>query len=250
VRLSNYSKQPARFETRIFVIIGPKPSSYHGIVNFLDASEPAPHLSTIRAIIFDYGDVISLPADPDVIRWMAKLFGLTEDRFRQIYGTYRHEYDRGSYSATQYWQHIAHAAGREVSADQIAELRRLDVAMWARLNPDILVWAERLQAAGYKTAILSNMHDDMVQHLRSNGDWTKRFDSMTLSSAIGTAKPEPEIFEHCLKSLGVRADEALFIDDREANIEGALRAGISGIFAPSPEELRATLSAIGFTPLP
>ena len=57
-------------------------------------------------------------------------------------------------------------AGREVSTDQIEQLRRADVTMWARLNPDILLWAERLRAAGYKTAILSNMHDDMVQHLR------------------------------------------------------------------------------------
>jgi putative hydrolase of the HAD superfamily len=137
-----------------------------------------------------------------------------------------------------------------VSADQIEELRKADVTMWARLNPDILLWAESLRAAGYKTAILSNMHDDMVQHLRSNGDWTKRFDSLTLSSAIGMAKPDSAIFEYCLNSLGVHAEEALFIDDREANIEGALRAGISGIYAPSSEELRNTLSAIGFTPLP
>lgn len=219
-------------------------------MDFSDSPEPAPFVSTIRAVILDYGDVISLPADPEVIRWMAQLFGVAEDRFREIYGSFRHEYDRGSFSAVEYWQHIAHAAGQEVTADQIVELRKADVAMWARLNPDILLWAERLRAAGFKTAILSNMHDDMVQHLRSNGDWTNRFDSLTLSSAIGMAKPEPEIFEYCLKSLGVRAEEALFIDDREANIEGALRAGISGIFAPTPEELRNTLSAIGFTPLP
>ena len=64
------------------------------------------------------------------------------------------------------------------------------------------------------------------------------------------AKPDSDIFEYCLKSLGVSAEEAMFIDDREINIEGALRAGISGIFAPSPEELRSMLEAIGFRPLP
>jgi len=63
-------------------------------------------------------------------------------------------------------------------------------------------------------------------------------------------KPEADIFEYCLNSLGVRPEEALFIDDREANIEGALRVGISGIYAPNSEELRNTLLAIGFTPLP
>ena len=219
-------------------------------MDFSDSPEPAPSLSTIRAVILDYGDVISLPADPEVIRWMAQLFGLAENRFREIYGSFRLEYDRGTYSAVEYWQHIARAAGREVTTDQISQLRRADVTMWARLNPDILLWAERLRAAGYKTAILSNMHDDMVQHINRNGDWAKRFNSLTLSSAIGMAKPDPQIFEYCLKSIGVSAEEALFIDDREVNIEGALRAGISGIFAPSPDELWNMLSAIGFTPLP
>ena len=181
---------------------------------------------------------------------MAHFFGLTESRFREIYASFRLDYDRGAVSAAGYWKHIADATGRELSTGQIEQLREADVTMWGRLNPDILLWAERLRAAGYKTAILSNMHDDMVQHLRSNGDWAKRFDSLTLSSAIGMVKPEPEIFEYCLKSLGVRPEEALFIDDRETNIEGALRAGISGIYAPSTAELRNTLAAMGFTPLP
>jgi putative hydrolase of the HAD superfamily len=223
---------------------------YHGFVTFMDSPEPALFLSTIRAVILDFGDVISLPADPEVIRWMARLFGLTENRFREIYASFRLDYDRGADSAVEYWRRVAHAAGREVSDDQIEQLRKADVTMWGRLNPDMLLWAERLRAAGYKTAILSNMHDDMVKHLRSNGDWTKRFDSLTLSSAIGMVKPEPDIFEHCLKSLGVGPEEALFIDDREANIEGALQVGISGIFAPSQAELRNTLAALGFTPLP
>ncbi len=181
---------------------------------------------------------------------MANLFGLTEDRFRQIYGSFRHEYDRGTYGAAEYWKHIADAAGRQVSDDEIAELRRADVAMWSRLNPDILLWADRLRAAGYKTAILSNMHGDMVQHIRANGDWAKRFDCVTLSSEIGLAKPEPEIFEQCLKCLAVAAEQAIFIDDRDANIEAAIRAGISGICAPTPEALKDILSAIGFSPLP
>jgi putative hydrolase of the HAD superfamily len=219
-------------------------------VNSSDVPEPAPELSTIRAVILDYGDVISLPADPEVIRWMANLFGLSETRFRHIYGSFRHEYDRGTYSAGEYWQHIAEAAERQLSDDEIAELRKADVAMWGRLNPDMLLWAERLRAAGYKTAILSNMHDDMVQHIRGNGEWARLFDCVTLSSEIGMAKPEPEIFEHCLKNLGVAADEAMFVDDREANIEAALRAGISGICAPTPEALKDILSAIRFRPLP
>ncbi len=223
---------------------------YHGFVNVKDAPEPAPYLSNIRAVILDYGNVISLPADPEVIGRMAELFDLTEERFRQLYGAFRHAYDQGTYSATEYWTYIAMAAERKLSSDQIEELRQADVAMWGRINPDILLWAEQLRASGYKTAVLSNMHDDMVQHIRTNGEWAKRFDCLTLSSAIGMAKPEPEIFDYCLKSLGLVPDEAIFIDDREPNIEAAVRGGLLGILAPTSDDLRNTLAAIGFRPLP
>jgi putative hydrolase of the HAD superfamily len=219
-------------------------------VNVNEAPEPTPYPANIRAVIFDYGGVISLPADPEVIIQMAESLGLTEERFRHLYGYFRHAYDRGTYSAAEYWKQIADAAGRELSSREIDDLRKSDVAVWGRVNPDILLWAERLRTAGYKTAILSNMHDDMVQHIQSCGDWAKRFNCLTLSSAIGMAKPEPEIFEYCLKCLDVQPNEAMFIDDREPNTEAAIQAGLLGILAPTPEELKNTLSAVGFRPLP
>ena len=206
--------------------------------------------SQLRAVILDYGDVISLPADPTVLKWMAALFQVPVKRFRETYGQFRHEYDRGALEATDYWKKVGEANGVCLNAEQIDQLRQADVAMWSRLNRPVLDWVEDLGEAGYKTALLSNMHHDMVQHLRSNGEWTKRFDFLTLSSSLGMAKPEPEIFEHCMHGLGVQAHEAIFIDDREANIDGALRAGLAGIFAPTTEALVDMLNTIGFSPVP
>jgi putative hydrolase of the HAD superfamily len=209
-----------------------------------------PTLKQLRAVILDYGDVISLPADPAVLSWMAAQFGVPLKRFRQTYALYRHEYDRGTLDAKQYWRLVGEADGVDLDDEKIAELRKSDVAMWSRLNPMVLEWANELRFAGLKTAVLSNMHADMVEHLRVNGEWTKRFDFVALSSSIRMAKPEPEIFRYCLKGLDVSAGEAIFIDDREANVEAALAVGLNAIFAPTTEELQFTLEALGFTPLP
>ena len=211
---------------------------------------PAPFPYPIKAVILDYGDVISLPADPAVIAWMAQLFQVPLDRFRYTYALFRHDYDRGALEAAEYWGKIGEANGVTLDGEQIVQLRKADVAMWSRLNPAILHWAEELRDFGYKTAVLSNMHADMIEHIRLNGDWTKSFDLLVLSSSLGMAKPEPEIFQYCLKGLGVSAGEAMFIDDREANIEAAVKLGLGGILAPSPEDLRDTLEAFKFTPLP
>jgi putative hydrolase of the HAD superfamily len=203
----------------------------------------------IRAVILDYGEVISLPADPTVISWMAGLFRLPDDRFRYFYASFRLDYDRGVLSAAEYWGNVAHAANYELKNGELEQLRQADVTMWSRLNDAVLRWVESLRASGLKTAVLSNMHDDMVQHLSANGAWAQRFDALTLSSAIGMAKPEQDIFEYCLRSLGVSAEEAIFIDDREINVQAAQQMGIRGVFAPTSEQLRAKLEAMNFKPI-
>ena len=204
----------------------------------------------IRAVILDYGDVISLPRDPAVLREMAAIFKLPEDEFRKHYDFFRHDYDRGSFDAEGYWRRIGEQAGVAPTEDDLARLREADVRMWARLNPAILRWADKLRAAGFKTAVLSNMHQDMVARIRGDSEWSRRFDCLTLSSAIKMAKPELEIFKYCLKCLGVDPSEALFIDDRESNVRAAEEVGIRGIVAPSTEELKEKLKAIGFAPVP
>ena len=210
------------------------------------ASSDAP----IRAVILDFGEVISQAPDQAAISTMAEIFSLPEDRFRHLYSAFRVPYDRGDLSAAEYWAGLARAAGVELSASQVRQLRETDVVMWSRINSSVLRWAEDLRSAGMKTAVLSNMHDDMVQHLRRDEGWEKRFDCLTLSSAIRMAKPDAEIFEHCLACLRVSPREALFVDDRSLNVQAAQALGIQGIVANSPAELRRQLDAIGFRPLP
>jgi putative hydrolase of the HAD superfamily len=215
-----------------------------------DTSELTGGDNPIKAIILDYGDVISLPPDPAVMSSMAAMFGIPVERFRQFYGFFRHDYDRGALEPAEYWNKIAESAGVHLDAERIAHLRKSDVMMWSRLNEPVLRWVDELRGAGYKTAVLSNMHVDMVERVSNDGAWKARFDVLALSSSLGMAKPRAEIFEYCLKKLGVRPSEAMFIDDRDENIEAALRVGIAGLCAPSTEALIDLLDMIGFQPLP
>ena len=201
-------------------------------------------------MILDYGEVISKPPDPAAFATMAAMLALPLDRFRTLYASLRHAYDRGDLEGNEYWMGIAREAGVDLSATEAVQLRDMDVAMWSRLNQSVLRWAGRLRSSGVKTAVLSNMHRDMVQKIRSEPVWTDGFDCLTLSSEIGTAKPEAAIFSHCLECLQVAPHEALFVDDRAVNVQAAQELGIRGIVSNSPAELRRQLEAIGFTPLP
>ena len=52
------------------------------------------------------------------------------------------------------------------------------------------------------------------------------------------------MYEHALRGLGVAAVDALFLDDREENVEGARRLGMHGLLFHSPAQAQAELDGV------
>ncbi len=204
----------------------------------------------VRAVIFDFGEVLCDPLLPEHVERMARVFGITPASFTGFYERDRGLYDRGDLSPAEYWGRFATNAGSQVTPRQIEELRAWDVEMWSRINPMMTDWLARLHAAGITTGLLSNMHCDMVAHTRRSYDWVNLFDYTTFSSEVRLSKPEPGIYEHTVQSLGVPAGESLFIDDREVNIRAAQAAGLKAIRYRSTDQLREDLQKMGFSILP
>ncbi len=205
----------------------------------------------IRAVIFDFGEVLSYPPPTGTIAAIAELLHVTVEKFREFYYAERQDYDRGIMTAEQYWQAVARDAGAQLTAEQIEWLRRTDVEMWSNVNPQMLSWAAALRSQGMQTAVLSNMHGDMVKSVRAEVAWIGDFKCCVLSAEIGFAKPDPEIFQHCLDCLKLPASEALFIDDKPRNARAAEQLGMAAICADSAEAIRARLQDAHWSgPLP
>jgi putative hydrolase of the HAD superfamily len=205
----------------------------------------------IRAVIYDFGEVLSYPPPPATITAMAELLHVTGEKFREYYYAERQDYDRGNLTAEQYWQAVARDAGTQLTPEQIEWLRRTDVAMWSNVNPQMLNWAAELRSQGMQTAVLSNMHSDMAKSVRAEFGWIRDFNCFVLSAEVGFAKPDPEIFQHCLDCLKLPANQALFIDDKPRNTRAAEQFGMAAICADSPESIGDQLQAGGWTgPLP
>jgi putative hydrolase of the HAD superfamily len=211
---------------------------------------PAGKLPEIRAVILDYGEVLCHLPSTDTIERLAAIFQMDPRTFLPIYLQTRAPYDRGDLLPSEYWQKFAAQAGVKIAADAVEKARQLDLELWSDLNDAMILWVQQLHAAGFKTAILSNMPADMAMHMRQNFAWLTHFDHHIFSGEVRSVKPEPAIYQHCLDALGVQAAAALFIDDREINLEQARAAGIHTIRFQSVEQLRDDLQARGFTILP
>ncbi len=199
----------------------------------------------LRAVIFDYGLVLSGPANPAAHARLLQLTGLAPEVFDTHYWKYRLDYDRGTLNGRTYWQTIGRDTGLSLTAEQISALIEQDVLLWSSLNPVMLDWVVRVQAAGFKTAILSNMGEELLAHMRQNFRWLDSFDHHTWSCELDMIKPEAAIYRHTLKKLGVHPNEALFIDDRNENIEGAKQAGLHALLFRDAETLQVDLASEG-----
>src|SRR5271156_4359773 len=211
---------------------------------------PVAKLPEILAVILDYGEVLChLPAT-DTIERLAAMFQMDPRTFLPIYLETRAPYDRGDVLPSEYWQEFAARAGVIIGEDEIEQARQLDLELWSQINDAMIVWVQQLHAAGFKTAILSNMPADMATHMRNNFAWLRHFDHHIFSGEVRSAKPEPAIYQHCIQARGGQPAAALFIDDREVNLEQSRAAGIRTIRFQSVEQLRDELQSLGFTILP
>lgn len=104
-------------------------------------------------------------------------------------------------------------------------------ARHASITPNEQVLALAAKVAGkQRIAVLTNncrLFTDHVDYL--NPPVARLFGSHVYSSAsFGAAKPAAQTYLGCLDQIGVSAAETLFIDDTEANVIGAIDAGLRG----------------------
>jgi putative hydrolase of the HAD superfamily len=195
----------------------------------------------LKAVIFDYGKVLSLPPTQEQWQTLIQCFGTSQEEFQQVYWRNRDGIDRGTLDIITYWKKAGEDCGRQISEAEALELIEHDNRQWTNVSPEMLALARDLRAAGYQTAILSNMERRMLGVMREKLDWLGEFDVQMYSCEIGMVKPDAEIYLECCRRLGCRPEEVLFLDDKKVNTEGAKSIGMqSYVFASGVDPVMMT----------
>jgi putative hydrolase of the HAD superfamily len=205
----------------------------------------------LRAVVFDYGIVLTGPPDAAAHAALLRITGLPQERFEPLYWANRPALDEGKLTGIGYWQKLLRDAG--LPLDHAEELNRWDARLWTVENPVMVAWQRKLKQRGLLTAILSNISDNVLESVEREFAWIHRFDVLVWSYQLGVVKPNPTIYRHILAKLGTQPEETLFIDDKRPNVEAAHALGIQAIEYSSVERLREDLIAAGLDqalPLP
>jgi putative hydrolase of the HAD superfamily len=195
----------------------------------------------LQAVIFDYGMVLSTAQEPQALATLKQITGLDDNAFHEHYWRYRHGYDLGELNGSTFWAKISADAGLGLTPPEIERLIENDVLMWSTINEPMLHWVHAIQDAGFKTAILSNMGEELLAYMRQEFGWLGRFDHHTWSCELGIAKPDPEIYRYTCSRIDVTPGHALFIDDKPENIAAAESIGLAAILFTTVEALQLEL---------
>ena len=102
---------------------------------------------------------------------------------------------------------------------------------------------EDLKAKGLKVYLLSNYPKSLFTMHTECGrfPFIDKVDGKVVSGFVQLVKPDREIYEYLLKEYDLKADECVFIDDREENVDAAKEIGINGIWFWNYEQMMGEL---------
>ncbi len=104
-------------------------------------------------------------------------------------------------------------------------------------------WIQTMKRCGYHVYILSNYSSWTYEHTREALSFLEDVDGALFSFQVRQIKPEPEIYQSLLKKYDLKANECIFLDDRQENIDAAKAQGMEGIcfteYESAIEQLRA-----------
>ncbi len=145
----------------------------------------------------------------------------------------------------QWWQAIAHQSFSKVGA--ASELSDFDKFFrplfdyfaqadpWV-VYPEVSQGLSQLKALGIELAIISNF-DSRLHAVLEALELSQWFTSVTISTHVGSAKPEPSIFESALAKHGYSPQDAWHVGDSwSEDYEGAIAAGLKGIWLNRRED--------------
>jgi putative hydrolase of the HAD superfamily len=124
------------------------------------------------------------------------------------------------------------------------------------VRPEMVVALDRVIAAGYTTACLTNnvLSEDAGgsdgAHERPDvADVMARFHHVVESSRVGVRKPEPAFYELACRLGGVTPHECVFLDDLGINLKPAAAMGMTTIKVLTAEQAIDDLAAVLGIPL-
>jgi epoxide hydrolase-like predicted phosphatase len=196
----------------------------------------------IKAVIFDIGGVLLVndgreqaqKQDAQANVQMDEIFKFINRSGIGISAT------KGQLSVQELWSQVGERF--KVDPQQIQALEAEGIAT-EKLNTELVDFLQSLRPR-YKTALLSNAWPGARAALNAKYELDKLADVQIFSSEEGKIKPDANFYLIALMRLHVQANEAVFLDDKIVNVDGASVLGMNSIHYRNNKQAIADIKRI------
>ncbi|HEY5996914.1 MAG TPA: HAD family phosphatase [Candidatus Deferrimicrobiaceae bacterium] len=196
----------------------------------------------IRAVIFDFGNVVSAFDTSKFLKRLAARSPLSVDELSEaIYGSGLHSlYEAGAIRSPAFYREVVGRCRVDMGMPEFVEAFT-DIFEPVEGTADLI----RRVAAHCPVGLLSNTNPwHFARHIRKSAPWP-HYSTVTLSYRVKALKPEPAIYADATGKLGVPPAECVYVDDIPEYAEGAARVGMHGVVFAGAARLEDELRMLG-----
>lgn len=194
-------------------------------------------------IFFDVGGVLlSNGWDREARREACETFHLDWEDFQDRHDFVADAFERGHTDLATYLHRTVFYRDRAFTRTDFVDF----IKSRSTANIGSLEVLRQVSATGrYVLATLNNESREINEYRIETFGLREHFHMFLSSCYLGIRKPEPEIYATAIDIVQQPPERALFVDDRELNLECAALAGITPIHFESAEGLLEDLAAAG-----
>lgn len=192
----------------------------------------------IKGVVFDLGGVLLDNPASKMKSFISAVLDIPEEVLVTRISPLMADFQKGRTSESEVLSQVSSDYEGNRSAYDSIWRKAIEFAYFPKKEMFSLVL--ELKQKGLKLGILSNTEMPVVEVLKEK-DYSI-FDVLVFSCLEGVRKPEKEIYWLLVNRLGLKAEEIIFIDDREENIISASQIGLKSILFKSPQQVKAEIS--------
>lgn len=189
---------------------------------------------TRQAIIFDFDGLILDTESPQAEVWRDIFIRAGAPFDLQVYNSIIGSFDSDVYRPEVVIADLINDGRTPLDVLTQVELAQNELILAKSLNPGVLEVLEEAKRRGILTAVGSSSPSVWVNGHLSRLGLKDRFEAIVTVDEVSLPKPSPEIFELVLKRLGVKAEDALVLEDSFNGVLAANKANIRVVAVPNP----------------
>jgi epoxide hydrolase-like predicted phosphatase len=195
----------------------------------------------IKAVIFDLAGVVLFPIRGTFNSLLAERLEVPIEAVDKVMNSQLNDlWDLNEISDEEFFDHLLTDLKLPLEKKDI--LRKFVIDDFY-VDPEMLSLIRVLRKS-YTTVLLTNFPSHLHYFMKRSWHMEGAFDHIIVSSDVKLIKPDPLIFQLALDRIGCQANEAVYLDDRQINVDAANSVGIKGVHFSGKTKTIAVLNRV------